>query len=77
MIQLFEIMPPTTKRLIHRMVQSKYGRLKAHVIENKLMNTFHSWYLSEYRCTTDPGSVEKEQTFEKSKLEPSTRDNLD
>jgi hypothetical protein len=33
--------------------------------------------IAEYSCTADPGSVEKEQTFEKSKLEPETRDNLD
>jgi hypothetical protein len=47
------------------------------LFKTNLWTRFTHGSIAEYSCTADSGFVEKEQTFEKSKLEPATRDNLD
>jgi hypothetical protein len=64
---LFETTPPTTNTLIHRMIQSKYGRLKHTLFKTNLLTRFTRGSITEYSCTADPGSMQKEQTFEKLK----------
>jgi hypothetical protein len=47
------------------------------LFKTNLWTRFTRSSIAEFDYSTDPGSVEKKQTFEKSKLEPATRDNLD